>query len=84
MDAGASQNPCGLKLSYSSGTRTFKGYYNLYLLMGTRIKKYRATVNGVCWQPADDTMPRVARGISVCKGPSGKMLYEVVSTAPAE
>jgi len=76
-------NPCGLKLTYASSRRTFKGYYYTYLLMGKKVKKLRATVNGVCWLP-DGSPVRYARGVAVTKGPKGSRAYDYTCMDPDE
>ena len=62
-------NPIGLKVSYVASTRSYKGSHYVYLREKGKAKKYRATVNGVCFKASDGRQCNY--GLSYCKCPSG-------------
>ena len=62
-------NPIGLKVSYVASTRSYKGSHSVYLREKGKAKKYRATVNGVCFKAADGRQCNY--GLSYSKCPTG-------------
>lgn len=45
--AGMTDNDAGLKLTYTTRTGAFKGSFTVYTIVNSRLKKVKATVNGV-------------------------------------
>ena len=58
---GATDNDAGLKLSYVAKTGSFKGSFTVYSVVNSKLKKYKATVNGVF-------VNNVGYGTAVIKG----------------